>query len=749
MASYLKETLGELRETALKSLEKNKANNSTDDGSESTNLFVSSLVINFSISLLALGVFSFLRPRLKQIYSPRQLLLDVMFPLGKLPHSFFAWVIPAFMANDDDVFYYAGIDALVYMRFMRLCVKISLVIMPYGIAVLLPLNYFGGEGLHGLDRVALSNIQHKSSKVWAHVVPAWFYTFIICYLLYEEWKMYIMYRQEYLSSGKGYQYAVLIRDLPVKFQNEQSMKSYLEELFPDQIEDVIMIEDLRKWQALIEKHDNLVWKLERSKAVYELTGERPTHHSHPCGTEFDSITRHEGDLTTLQSKLESEMNQEHNIHPCAFIIFRSLRMATTAVQIGWDNYSLNMNVTPAPGVTDVIWGNLGVGLWRRKFCTGLVYAAIFALVFFWAVPVGFISALITLKNIAKVAPWLDAVLSYNNFARGIIEGVLSSLTLWIFFAILPLILERLTRLEGLASQSEVDKSVLGKLFIFVIVNQFLFLSAGAAVFGKFKEILRKPEDIPQYLAQSLPAQATFFICYIVFRGLTGTSLELLRIFYLVIIPIKRKWFCHTPREDEAAWRPPYAMYDRLYKDHLFVLIVGISYSVLAPLITPFLVLYFGFGYIAWMHQILCVYIPVYSTGGRMWPIVFNRIIAGMIVFHLLMTGVLSLKESFVAAGFMLPLPVITILFFLFIQQHCLKPSMYLSINMASGLAEASPRFLQSVAQSYVRNYRLPPTYGLSSSPINGGDYAYDDEERSPVITPSHSTGGISMSEEFA
>ena len=61
-----------------------------------------------------------------------------------------------------------------------------------------------------------------------------------------------------------------------------------------------------------------------------------------------------------------------------------------------------------------------------------------------------------------------------------------------------------------------------------------------------------------------------------------------------------------------------------YKDHLFVLIVGISYSVLAPLITPFLVLYFGFGYIAWMHQILCVYIPVYSTGGRMWPIVFNR-----------------------------------------------------------------------------------------------------------------------------
>lgn len=216
MANYFKVNLGKLRETALESLAKDEAKNSTDDGSESTNKFVSSIVINLAVALVALSLFSFLRPRLKRIYCPRQLLLDVMFPLGKLPRSFFAWVIPAFMANDDDVFYYAGIDALVYMRFLRLCVKISLVIMPYGIAVLLPLNYFGRGGLHGLDRIAMSNIKAESTKVWAHVVPAWFYTFIICYLLYEEWKIYIMYRQEYLSSGKGHQYAVLVRDLPVK-----------------------------------------------------------------------------------------------------------------------------------------------------------------------------------------------------------------------------------------------------------------------------------------------------------------------------------------------------------------------------------------------------------------------------------------------------------------------------------------------------------------------------------------------------
>lgn len=218
MSRYIFSKLGELREVALQSIKTAEGKNNTppDDGTESTNKFVSSIVINLAVAVVALGLFSFLRPRLKQIYSPRQLLLDVMFPLGKLPHSFFAWIIPAFMANDDDVFYYAGIDALIYMRFLRLCVKISLVIMPYGIAVLLPLNFFGQGKLHGLDRVAMSNVAPQSSKFWAHVISAWFYTAIICYLLYEEWKVYIVYRQEHLTAGTGHQYAVLVRDLPVK-----------------------------------------------------------------------------------------------------------------------------------------------------------------------------------------------------------------------------------------------------------------------------------------------------------------------------------------------------------------------------------------------------------------------------------------------------------------------------------------------------------------------------------------------------
>lgn len=78
---------------------------------------------------------------------------------------------------------------------------------------------------------------------------------------------------------------------------------------------------------------------------------------------------------------------------------------------------------------------------------------------------------------------------------------------------------------------------------------------------KLKEILKQPSEIPGYLAESLPGQSTFFICYIMLRSFVGFSLELLRIVDLIVTPIRRRWFCYTPREDAAAWRPPPVAYD--------------------------------------------------------------------------------------------------------------------------------------------------------------------------------------------
>ena len=68
-----------------------------------------------------------------------------------------------------------------------------------------------------------------------------------------------------------------------------------------------------------------------------------------------------------------------------------------------------------------------------------------------------------------------------------------------------------------------------------------------------------------------------------------------------------------------------------------------------------------------------------------------------------------------------------------------KPGVKLKCKLSS---------LQEVAQRYVRNHRLPPTYGRSTSSYNG-DYLYEYEEISSDITQDQALSRQTLNEELA
>ena len=71
-----------------------------------------------------------------------------------------------------------------------------------------------------------------------------------------------------------------------------------------------------------------------------------------------------------------------------------------------------------------------------------------------------------------------------------------------------------------------------------------------------------------------------------------------------------------------------------------------------------------------------------------------RMIIGTAVFQLLMVGVVALKGSFAASCLVLPLPVVTVFFYLLILQHYIRPSANLSLKAAHSLENPAPNFLQ-------------------------------------------------------
>lgn len=198
----------------------NDSNNATlAVRNNSIETFTVALLINAIIAIVVLLIFSFLRSKHKHIYAPRLLLVDKAYPLGSFNEKCFGWIIPALRATNDDIFNYSGMDGLVLIRFIKVSLLMSLIILPYGVVVLIPLHVHGGLHLEALDALTLSNVEAGSSKVWAHLIAVWAYTLIFCYLLYREWKTYIEYRQKWLAKGLKHHYAVLVRDLPTKVRN--------------------------------------------------------------------------------------------------------------------------------------------------------------------------------------------------------------------------------------------------------------------------------------------------------------------------------------------------------------------------------------------------------------------------------------------------------------------------------------------------------------------------------------------------
>jgi len=94
-------------------------------------------------------------------------------------------------------------------------------------------------------------------------------------------------------------------------------------------------------------------------------------------------------------------------------------------------------------------------------------------------------------------------------------------------------------------------------------------------------------------------QASFFITYVLTSGWAGLSAELLQLFSLVYNLFKKILF---RSEDDPNYVQSFPYYTEVPKVLLFGLI-GFTCSIFAPLILPFLLVYFTLGYLVYRNQV--------------------------------------------------------------------------------------------------------------------------------------------------
>ncbi|CAO2835157.1 unnamed protein product [Amaranthus hypochondriacus] len=650
--------------------------------------FLTSLGTSFIIFVILMLLFSWLsrKPGNEFIYYPNRIVKGLD-PYTRTTRNPVSWIKEAVTSTEDDIISLSGVDSAAYFVFLSTALTMlvcsGIVLLP----TLLPVavtdhsvhstNTTSNGTFSELDKYSMGHIEESSPRLWAFLGALYWVSLVTYFLLWKAYKHVTEIRATALMSSevKAEQFAVLVRDIPTPKNGEtrkEQVDSYFREIYPDTFYKSLIVTDNKKVNKIWEELEGYRKKLMQAETIYEKSKPigsneelRPTNRTGflgLCGKKVDTIDYCKEKISKLESKLESEQKvtlRDRQLSS-AFIFFTSRVTATAAGQSLHARLVDTWTVMNAPEPRELIWSNLSLNYYTREVRKYIVYFIVALAIFFYLIPIGFISALTTLGNLTKLLPFIKPVVEIVPI-RTVLEAYLPQIALIVFLALLPTMLMFLSKVEGIPTESHAVRATSGKYFYFTVLNVFIGVTLGGTLFGNFKDIKNHPNEIPTILGKGLPDNATFFLTFVALQFFVGYGLELSRLVPLIIFKLKKKYLCKTEAEVTEAWAPGDFCYATRVPADLLILTVTLCYSVIAPLIIPFGAIYFALGWLVMRNQALKVYVPSFESYGRMWPHIHTRFLAALILYQVTMIGYFGAKK-FVYAFLIIPLPIISIIF---------------------------------------------------------------------------------------
>ncbi|PKA57045.1 DNA-directed RNA polymerase III subunit RPC2 [Apostasia shenzhenica] len=632
--------------------------------------------INIGICVLLLSLFSILRkqPGNAGVYFGRWLAEERSqrmepFSLERLVPSP-SWIAKAWECSEDEMLAVAGLDAVVFIRILVFSIRIFSIAGVVCIFGVLPLNYFGQEmqtfdiPFQSLEVFTIANVKQGSKWLWVHCLSLYIISFSACALLYFECKKIIRLRLLHItrSSPNPSHFTILVRAVPESTGEKlnDSVKNFFSEYYASSYLSHQIIFGVGKVYKVMKKVGMAYQKLTYIKgAAVHNKCKSFRYRCGLCGRTSNSIQLSQNETELSHKKIDdvhSNSITSHKECAAAFVFFRTRYAAVVASQVLQTSNPMMWVTDLAPEPHDVYWSNLWIPyrqLWIRKIAT-LVASTVF--MFLFLVPVTFVQGLSQLDQLQQILPFLKGAWR-KKFITQIVTGYLPSVVLQLFLYMVPPMMMLFSSVEGSISHSGREKSACCKILYFSVWNVFFVNVFSGSVISQLN-VISSPKDIPTQLAKAVPRQATFFITYVLTSGWAGLSSEVMQLFGLFWNLIKRyvlRW------KNDPASVPSFPYYTEVPKVLLLGLL-GFTCSILAPLICPFLLVYFILGYVVYRNQILNVYCSKYETGGQMWPIVHNTTIFSLVLSQIIALGVFGIKKSPVASAFTIPLVICTLLF---------------------------------------------------------------------------------------
>ncbi|GJJ07100.1 hypothetical protein Clacol_001300 [Clathrus columnatus] len=170
--------------------------------SKTTQTFVTSLVTNTILLGVEVIAFSYLKDNLSRVYTPRTYLPPPEKRAEELPPGRWRWILSVGFASSTDIINKNGLDAYLFLRFLRLMIIIFSTFTVITWSIILPVDTANiNSQADGLNKLSWGNIPNSETKRYAaHIVIVYLLTFFVIYLIRLEFFHFIEMRQAYLTS---------------------------------------------------------------------------------------------------------------------------------------------------------------------------------------------------------------------------------------------------------------------------------------------------------------------------------------------------------------------------------------------------------------------------------------------------------------------------------------------------------------------------------------------------------------------
>jgi len=161
-------------------------------------------------------------------------------------------------------------------------------------------------------------------------------------------------------------------------------------------------------------------------------------------------------------------------------------------------------------------------------------------------------------------------------------------------------------------------------------------------------------------------------------------------------------------------------YGVVYPQAILIFVMTLLYSVVQPLIVIFGAIYFGVAYVVYKYKLLFVFYKPYESQGQAWIITFTRLIWGVIMFLVFMTGIFALKKAYIISSLVSPLLIGTLLWAWYVTKIYRPLSKHVSLSSACEVERGEE-------SAEVVRLRAGHPVTLSQSNLNRRRYAQNDD----------------------